>query len=194
MPIMTQDEIDRLLSKMALVRIATTNEDGSPLVVPTAYLYRDREVLVTAREKVGWLANIRRDPRVCLCIDLDRYPLSKVTIHGRAEIRFEPGRDEEWRDRRLPLAGRGPLGPDKINEDGTEEWLYDAAYQVMTHDEPRALVVVSLEGAKVTSWRMPLEGEYVGESWPDRYYKNEPRKFRVIAVGKGLRDVRVVAE
>lgn len=194
MPRMTVEEIERLLSRQALVRIATVDADGAPLVVPAAYLFKDGEVLLTAREKVSWLGNIRRDPRVCVSIDENRYPLSKVTIRGRAEIRHEPGEDDKWRDRRLPLTNTDELGPLSIAADGTEEWLYDSAYQAMTYDEPRALVAISLATSTVTSWRMPLEGEYVDESWPQRYYRNEPRRFRVSHVGPTLRDVKVIAE
>jgi len=102
MPKMTHAEVERLLSGNALLRIATVSADGSPLVVPVGYLYRDGEIMITAREKVSWLADIRRDPRVCITIDDGRYPLPKVTIRGEAEIRHEPGEDDLWRDRRMP--------------------------------------------------------------------------------------------
>ena len=74
------------------------------------------------------------------------------------------------------------------------EWSYQAAYHAMTHDEPRALVAVPLATATVTSWRMPVVGEHLSESWAARYYEGEPRRFRVVAVGKSLDDVKVVPE
>ncbi|MGE0305836.1 MAG: hypothetical protein AB7Q27_08760, partial [Acidimicrobiia bacterium] len=74
------------------------------------------------------------------------------------------------------------------------EWSYDAAYRLITHDEPRALVSIPLDGAKVTSWRLPMEGEYVDGSWAPRYYEHAPRRFRVITSGPRLSDVRVIAE
>jgi len=193
-PKLTSEEIDQLLSTAGLVRVGTVNADGSPSVVPVGYLYRDGRILLTARERVNWLTNIRRDPRVCLVIDDTRYPLTKVTINGSATIEYEPGRDDEWRDLRLPLADRYTTGPSSLEEEWTEEWSYDAAYRLITHDEPRALVAVALDGADVTSWRLPIEGEYVDESWARRYYRNEPRRFRVVQSGKRMRDVRVVLE
>jgi nitroimidazol reductase NimA-like FMN-containing flavoprotein (pyridoxamine 5'-phosphate oxidase superfamily) len=199
MPRMSSEEIDKLLSRMALVRIATVDADGSPLVVPVAYVLRDRKILLTAREKVRWLANIRRDPRVCLAIDQDRYPLSKVTVRGRAEIVYEPGRDDEWRDVRLPLFDESTAHPVQ-GPTGEEEWPFQAAYHLLTRDEPRALVAISLDDSKVTSWRMPLVGEYLDESWAPSYYKEKetesdsPGRFRVIRVGRTLDDVAAVAE
>jgi hypothetical protein len=117
-----------------------------------------------------------------------------VTIRGEAEIRHEPGEDDLWRDRRMPLDAPEPPMPDRILPDGTEEWSYPAAYHAMTRDEPRALVVIDLARAAVTSWRMPLEGELLEGSWARGYYRDEPLKFRVTAVGKKLTDVKVVAE
>jgi len=120
--------------------------------------------------------------------------LTKVTINASATIEYEPGLDDQWRDLRLPLADDYTTGPSSLEEDWPGEWSYDAAYRLITHDEPRALVAVALEGAHVTSWRLPIEGEYVDESWARRYYRNEPRRFRVVQSGKRMRDVRVVLE
>ena len=80
-----------------------TNAGTAP-IAPFAYREaRDRQILLTARESVSWLDHIRRDPRVCLSIDSPRYPLSKVTVRGEAEIVYEPGHDDQWRDRRVPV-------------------------------------------------------------------------------------------
>ena len=133
MPRLNDDELDRLLRRSPIVHIATTGADGAPFVVPVAYLYRDGEILLTAREKVSWLANIRRDPRVCLSVDQIRYPLAKVTIRGEAEIRYEPGQDDRWREVRLPIAD-DDAAPIRVLDDGSEEWLYDHAYHTVTHE------------------------------------------------------------
>jgi nitroimidazol reductase NimA-like FMN-containing flavoprotein (pyridoxamine 5'-phosphate oxidase superfamily) len=192
MPKLTPTEIDGFLEAAGLVRVATVNDDGFPLIVPVAFLYRDRRVLLTARARVAWLANIRRDPRVCACIDEPRYPLRKVTITGTAEVVFEPGRDDEWREFRLPLADASTTAPD--DDVPGREWSYDAAYRLITHDEPRALVAISLDTSTVTSWRLPVEGELVDGSWAPRYYEHQPRRFRVVKTGSRLGDVRVIAE
>jgi hypothetical protein len=181
-----------VLSRAGLLRIATTGDDGFPLLVPVAFLYRDGCLLLTARAKVAWLANLSRDPRVCVCVDESRYPLRKVTVKGLAEVVFEPGRDDEWRDLRLPLADATTTAP-PFDEVG-QEWSYDAAYRLITRDEPRALVSIPLAGSVVTSWRLPIEGELLDGSWARRYYEHEPRRFRVLTSGSRMSDVRVVAE
>jgi hypothetical protein len=129
---------------------------------------------------------------VCVCVDESRYPLRKVTIKGAATIVFEPGRDDEWRHLRLPLADSSTTEPSE--GDAGREWSYDAAYRLITHDEPRALVSLPLAGSEVTSWRLPMEGELVDGSWARRYYEHQPRRFRVTASGPRMSDVRVVPE
>lgn len=192
MPKLTDAEVDEVLHRAAILRIATTGRDGFPLVVPVAFLYRDGEILLTARARTAWLANIREDPRVCVVVDESRYPLRKITVKGEARIAFEPGRDDEWRDRRLPLTDETSVAPP---EDAPgAEWTYDAAYHVMTHDEERALVAIPLAGSKVTSWRLPVEGEHLDGSWARKYFDGEPRRFRVTHSGPRMSDVRVVAE
>jgi hypothetical protein len=191
MPKLTPAETERLLRAEGLVRIGTINADGSPHIAPVAFLYRDQQILLTARERVTWLANLRRDPRVCAVIDQVRYPLAKLTINGFATVVYEPGLDDQWRHLRLPLATESTAGPTTVDEEWLGEWSYDAAYRLITEDEPRALVSIALGGARVTSWRLPIEGEFVDESWARRYYRHEPRRFRVVKSGPRMDDVRV---
>jgi hypothetical protein len=194
MPRLTDDEIQRQIGTVGLLRLATIAADGSPSVVPLGYLHQDGQIMLTAREKVAWLADIRRDPRVCLSIDSERYPLRKVTIRGQARILFEPGEDDEWRDRRLPMPdpdGTGPVGQD---EQGRDLFRYDEAYRRMTHDDPRALVAIAVADATVTSWRMPVVGESLSEVWAARYYHDVPKQWVVAAVGRSLHDVLVVEQ
>lgn len=191
MPRLNAEEMERLLLRNGIVHLAVTTDDGSPLVVPLGYVYRDRQILLTAREGVSWLAHIRRDPRVCLSIDSPRYPLSKVTVRGEAEIVHEPGDDDLWRDRRVPVPLSDHTGPLAVHPDGTEEWDLAEAYRLFTRDEPRALVAIDLDRSTVTSWRLPIVGEMASEVWASRYYRHEPRRFVVTEMGRTMDEVRV---
>jgi nitroimidazol reductase NimA-like FMN-containing flavoprotein (pyridoxamine 5'-phosphate oxidase superfamily) len=193
MPRLVAEEIERLLSRNGIVHLAVVTDDGSPLVVPLGYVYRDRQILLTARERVAWLGHLRRDPRVCLSIDSPRYPLAKVTVRGEATIVYEPGDDDRWRDRRVPLPTSDRSGPITVRPDGVEEWALDEAYRQMTWDEPRALVAVDLDRSTVTSWRLPVVGEPASDVWAARYYRNEPRRFVVTELGRTMSDVRVTS-
>jgi Pyridoxamine 5'-phosphate oxidase len=177
-PKLTLDEMEDHLRNTGIVRLATIHhKTGAPRVVPLGYRYADREILITARERNVWLEDIRQDPRVCATVDVDSYPLRKVTISGDAEIRFAPGRDDEWREWRNPPVDRdhGPV----ILADGRKEWDWLQAYNDITWNEPRALVVVPLESSVVTSWRMPIEGELLEEVWSPQYFHEGRRPYRI---------------
>lgn len=198
MPKMSDAEIERFIASKGLVRLASVGADGWPTVAPLGYLYRNRMLYITARERSAWLENVRNDPRICASIDEPRYPLNKVTIKGIAEIVHESGRDDEWRDLRMPLRDPSWTGPE-IDANGAESWNVLEAYATMTFDEPRVLVAIPVEGSKVTSWRMALDGDYLDASWARKYYHGTPQRYRVVKVGDGsgpevLRAVAEVAD
>jgi Pyridoxamine 5'-phosphate oxidase len=200
MPKLTDAEIEDVLGRRrgkivptTNLHIATVTPDGWPWSVPVGFLYRDRTIYMTARAKTKWLENIRHDSRVHLTIDDDDYERRKVTIRGHAKIAYEPGQDDQWRDLRLPLRNEFWTGPKKL-PDGSEEWFWGEAYTIMTWDEPRALVAVPLEGSHITSWRMPIVGEYLDEAWSRSYFHQAPKRFKVSQLGDTPDRWRVIAE
>jgi nitroimidazol reductase NimA-like FMN-containing flavoprotein (pyridoxamine 5'-phosphate oxidase superfamily) len=194
MPKLSSAEIDEMLGRPRNhLRLATIAPDGWPALVPLGFTCRDRTIYLTARAKNRWLENIRRDPRVCVSIDDLDYYRRKITVKGTAEIRFEPGQDDEWRELRLPLRSDDWAGPREL-PDGTYEWNWNEAYTEMTRDEPRALVALPLDGSTVTTWRMPGVGEYLNENWSAEYFHAPPRRFRISALGADPGDWRVVEE
>lgn len=142
-----------------LMRISVVREDGSPLVTPIWFIHEDDAIYFTPRESSEWFGCLRRDPRVALCIDEQPLPYRKVIVEGTAELLHDIGEDSEWRDQYRRIAGRyvDPQGAD--------------VYVRNTIDQPRALFRVALDGAKVTSWRMPIEGEDAMGIWHGRYYQ-----------------------
>jgi nitroimidazol reductase NimA-like FMN-containing flavoprotein (pyridoxamine 5'-phosphate oxidase superfamily) len=159
MPKMGDAEIETFLEEDGhLVRIGTVDEDGYPRVVPTWFIHRDGEILFTPRSPAVFLANIRRDSRIGLSIDEDPLPYRKVTVRADARIVHEPGEDDVWRDLYRAIAYR------YVPEEAADAYVQD------TIDQPRALVAVPLAGARVQTWRMPVEGEDGTGIWHRRYY------------------------
>ncbi len=159
MPRMSEAEVTAFLDEPGhLVRIGTVDDDGWVRVVPTWFVRRDRDILFTPRSPAVFLANLRRDDRVALSIDEEPLPYRKVTIQGRARIVHEPGDDDVWRDTYRAIACR--YVPTEQAE----------AYIQNTIDQPRALVAVDLDAARVTTWRMPVEDEAPTGIWARRYY------------------------
>ena len=159
MPKLTDQERDAFLNEPGvLMRIAVVREDGSPLVTPIWFIYEDGAIFFTPRDKSEWFACLRRDPRVALCIDEQPLPYRKVLVEGQAALVHDVGADDVWRDQYRRIAER------YVNREGAE------AYVQNTIDQPRGLYRVALADAKVSTWRMPLEGEDGMGIWHDRYY------------------------
>ena len=159
MPKLTAGEQSAFLREPGvLMRVAVVRDDGSPLVTPIWFIYEDDSIYFTPREKSVWFACLRRDPRVALCIDEQALPYRKVIVEGSAELVYDVGSDDAWRDQYRRIAKR------YVDEEGAE------AYVQNTIDQPRGLYRVALSTAKVSSWRMPVEGEDGMGIWHDRYY------------------------
>ncbi|MEM7338897.1 MAG: pyridoxamine 5'-phosphate oxidase family protein [Actinomycetota bacterium] len=149
-----------------LVRIGTVDGDGMPRVTPTWFVHHAGAILFTPRSESVFLANLRRDDRVALLVDETALPYRKVNVAGRAELLHDLGDDDAWRDRYREIAMR------YIEPDAAE------AYIQATIDQPRALLGVTLAGASVTSWRMPVGDEDGTGIWARRYYAEGTKMAR----------------
>lgn len=163
MPTLTQAERTAFLAEPGvLMRVSVVRADGSPLVTPIWFLHQadgDAEyIYFTPREKSEWFACLRRDPRVALCIDEQPLPYRKVIAEGEAELVYDVGHDDEWRDLYRQIAGR--YVPPEAAE----------AYVQNTIEQPRGLYRLNLGAAVVKTWRMPVEGEAQEGIWHERYY------------------------
>ena len=160
MPRLTLDERnDFLTAPGILMRIAVVREDGRPLVTPIWFIFEDDAIYFTPREHSEWFACLRRDARVALCIDEQNLPYRKVLLDGEAQLVHDLGADDVWRDQYLRIAER------YVGTQGAQEYVQN------TIDQPRALFRLSLEQAKVSSWRMPVQGEDGMGIWHERYYQ-----------------------
>jgi nitroimidazol reductase NimA-like FMN-containing flavoprotein (pyridoxamine 5'-phosphate oxidase superfamily) len=161
LPVLSRAERDAFLSEPGvLMRVAVVREDGSPLVTPIWFLFEPEgeRIYFTPREKSEWFACLRTDPRVALCIDEQPLPYRKVIAEGRAELVYDVGEDDQWRDLYRRIAQR--YVPPEAAE----------AYILNTIEQPRGLFRLDLGKATVKTWRMPLEDEPAEGIWHDRYY------------------------
>jgi len=81
---LTAEQRAFLLEQTRTGKLATVRKDGRPHVVPIWFdLDGDALVFTTGHASVK-VANIRRDPRVCLCVDDETPPFAYMQIEGKA--------------------------------------------------------------------------------------------------------------
>ncbi|HZS00915.1 MAG TPA: PPOX class F420-dependent oxidoreductase [Chloroflexota bacterium] len=100
MPRMTEAEWRAFLrSPVRTAKLATVRKDGRPHVAPIWYdLDGDEIVFTTGADSVKGQA-LRRDPRVCLCVDDEEPPFAFVMIEGTATISEDPAALRAWATR-----------------------------------------------------------------------------------------------
>ena len=101
MEIMTPEEYHQFMLGTARTgKLATVREDGRPHIAPI-WFHMDGEVIVfMTNEATVKGRNIRRNPRVSLCVDDEKPPFAFVIIDGTAEIvQPTPAEFLEWSTR-----------------------------------------------------------------------------------------------
>src|ERR1700722_12502119 len=95
-------------------KLATVRADGRPHIAPVWYeVDEDGSLVINTGESTVKGRNIRREPRVSLCVDDDRPPFSFVVVEGVAEISEDLGGVRRWAARlggSYMCAGRGGDG------------------------------------------------------------------------------------
>ncbi len=96
-------------------RAGVTTADGTPHVTPVWFLLDgDDLVFNTAESSVKGRA-LRRDPRICVCVDDDAPPFTFVSLWGEAALSEEPAELLRWA---TAIGGRY-MGAGRAEEFGT---------------------------------------------------------------------------
>ncbi|HCU91041.1 MAG TPA: hypothetical protein DGR97_13910 [Gammaproteobacteria bacterium] len=164
MPKLKESERDTFLGEPGfMMNIATVDASGAPLSTPIWFVHEEGCIWFTPRQHSEWLENIRHESRIALCVDEQSMPYRKVVIRGNAELVYDVGNDDLWRDRYRRIAQRYiPLDDANAYVDGTD-------------DQPRALCSLSLADSEVRTWRMPVEGEAYNGIWAKRYWTKDAK-------------------
>lgn len=89
MPSMSTSQIAGFLRPPRHAILATNGRDGFPQLSPVWYLYEDGGLLISAGATTAKVRNLRRDPRLSVCIDGGHPDARYVIIYGRATL-IEP--------------------------------------------------------------------------------------------------------
>jgi PPOX class probable F420-dependent enzyme len=86
---MTQVQIEEFLASPRHAVLATKRRDGAPQISPVWYLYDQGRFYISASVETAKHHNVRRDPRLSLCIDGCHPDARAVVVHGSATV-LEP--------------------------------------------------------------------------------------------------------
>jgi PPOX class probable F420-dependent enzyme len=92
-----------LLSGTRTGKLATVRTDGRPHIAPVWFELDGDTIIFTTWHATVKAANMRRDPRVCLCVDDDTPPFAYAQIEGTVQMTAEPAALLYWATR---IAGR----------------------------------------------------------------------------------------
>jgi len=88
-----------LLEGTRTAKLATVWPDGRPHVVPVWFHLDGETIVFTTGHTTVKGANMRRDPRVCLCVDDERPPFAFVMIEGTATLTDDLAELKDWATR-----------------------------------------------------------------------------------------------
>ena len=101
---MSGEAVADFLSDSRHAIVSTIRKNGSPHLSAVWYLYEDNCIYFVVLADSVKCRNIRRDPRVGICVDGGHPDYRSVLIYGDAEIL--PGDDEFFSDKKLRIFRR----------------------------------------------------------------------------------------
>jgi PPOX class probable F420-dependent enzyme len=77
-------------------KAGVTRADGAPHVTPIWFLLDGEDLIFTTHESSVKGRALRRDPRVCVCVDEETPPYSFVSLWGRATLSDDVAEVRRW--------------------------------------------------------------------------------------------------
>ncbi len=100
MDIVTPECRTFLLDTVRTGKLATVRADGRPHVVPIWFdLDEENRLYFNTGDTTVKGKNMRRDPRVCICVDDERPPFTFAMLEGTAEFIDDPKASLYWATR-----------------------------------------------------------------------------------------------
>jgi PPOX class probable F420-dependent enzyme len=167
---LTKKQLDGLLERPLLAKIATIRKDGWPHVTPVWFAREGDSILVIGRKHSSWVKNILNNPKVSLVIDDPDPPQPKVHVSGEAKVLEGPVVNGRWVEIARIMATKyfgKDVGP---------------TYLGGTIDQPRYLVAIPM--TRVQTWIGTGKGDR-GE-WHPRYYDEGTKWYMEDASSKAL--------
>ena len=146
---MSRARRDRFLSGRHVAVLVTIDAEGRSVPTPIWYMYRDGLLYFRTGDDALKVTNVRRDPRVSVCVQEERPPYKAVIVHGTAEIQEDP----DWLADETPQHYLGFIG-------GIG---YKQAAQSAIEMGPPVAIVVTPE--RYATWDYTEETPWFGRLW-----------------------------
>lgn len=131
-PTLGQDEMKQFLQKPLNATVGTNRRDGPPQLSPVWYLYEEGLFYIGITRGTAKYHNLRRDPRISICIDGGRSDNRTVMVSGTVTMLEKNDPQQQEMRHRL-------IWHYMANEDAARE------YEEMSKDWESILLVVTPE-------------------------------------------------
>ena len=168
MTALSTGELDELLRRPILGRLATVRADGWPSVVPVWIEWDGERAWIIARAASRFVDDVRAEPRVCLSVVADDDPDRRAQLFCRVAIAEEAG----------PLAGETLAMARRM----ARRYEGDAGVRYVEASATWPRVLLRLEPERIVSWASP--------DWHDRYRSDDHPEARPPADPGGPLDPR----
>ena len=146
---LSKSQREKFLAGRHVAVLVTIGVDGAPVPTPIWYLFRDGAFYFRTESNATKTANIRRDPRVSICVQDERAPYKFIVARGTAEI----ADSLDWLGREIPRHYLGVVG-------GIG---YRAAAREQIEQGPEVTLVVRPE--RITSSNFAADTPVYGRVW-----------------------------
>lgn len=97
---MTAPEARAFLSEgVRTAKLATVRADGRPHIAPVWFLLDGDDLVFNTGEATVKAATVRRDRRVAICVDDERFPYAYVVVEGTATLSADLAAVRSWAER-----------------------------------------------------------------------------------------------
>jgi PPOX class probable F420-dependent enzyme len=100
-------------------KAGVTSADGTPHVTPIWFLLDGDDLVFNTHESSVKGKALRRDPRICVCVDDGTPPYSFVSLWGKASLSEDPDELRRW----ATELGRRYMGDDRAEEFGARNGI-----------------------------------------------------------------------
>lgn len=116
--------IDHFLNLPLIARLATSDEQGQPHVVPVWFGWDGKTLWISSYSNTRKVKDLQQNPRISVVIDIEENHETKaVVLEGSAELIEQP---RDFLKQQFLWIYKRYMGEDGVKEEQPQEWIEDA--------------------------------------------------------------------